>query len=47
MFGAAEDFTINMSDAERYKGGNKSIVDYVFMIVSEKNLEMTFEKTNS
>ena len=39
MFGKVGDFTVNMTDAQRYSSSGKTSVDYIFVMVSENNIE--------
>lgn len=38
MFGKSGDYTVNMTDAQRYTGSGQKTVDYIFVIVSESNI---------
>lgn len=38
MFGKVGDFTVNMTDAQRYSASGKTSVDYIFVMVSENNI---------
>lgn len=38
MFGKSGDFTVNMTDAQRYKSAAHSTVDYIIVMVTENNI---------
>lgn len=39
MFAKSGDYTVNMTDAQRYKGGSHSTVDYIIVMVTENNID--------